>query len=103
MADVTNFKIGENIYNIKDTTARNAASTAQSTAKQAESTASTAQSTANSAKTAASTAQSTADSAKTAASTAQSTADSAKTIAIGAYPVYITTSECIEFNSKPEV
>lgn len=82
MADVTNFKIGENVYNIKDATAR---------------------STANAAQTAAEGAQSTATEAKSTASTAQTTANSAKTIALGAYPVYSSSDESIEFESKPEV
>lgn len=59
---------GEN-YDVKDTTARTAAATAQSAAE-------TAQSTADTAKTNAATAQTTADTAVTNAATAQSTADS---------------------------
>ena len=35
MADVTNFKIGENVYNIKDATARDTANTAKTTALEA--------------------------------------------------------------------
>lgn len=35
MADVTNFKIGEEVYNIKDSTARSVANSAQSAAEDA--------------------------------------------------------------------
>ena len=89
MADVTNFKIGENVYNVKDATARSTASAARTAAEGAQSTASAAQ-------TAAEGAQST-------ASAAQKTANNAKTIALGAYPVYTSADESIEFESKPEV
>ena len=71
MADVTNFTLGDQQVWVKDQTARDAASAAQSAAD-------TAQGTADAAKTAAGNAQSTADAAKTAAGTAQSTADAAQ-------------------------
>ena len=74
MPDVSIFKLGETAINVKDSTARTTAASAQSAA-------SAAQTTANQAKTAAQAAQKAADAASTAAQGAASAASAAQTAA----------------------
>lgn len=71
MPDVSVFNLNNQNINVKDTMARTAAASAQSTAEQAKTTATNAQSTASAAKTAAESAQTAAEAAQSAAKAAQ--------------------------------
>lgn len=85
--DISNLKVGNNTYGIKDTTARTNANNAQQTANSADAKAdqaiqdsATAQSTANTANTNAQNAQSTANTANTNATNANTKIDNSKII-----------------------
>ena len=98
--DISNLKIGNNIYGIKDTIARTNASNAQQTANSADAKAdqaildsATAQSTANTAKTNAQNAQSTANTANTNATNANTKIDGASIVG-----VYTSGTETLEIS-----
>ena len=107
MADVSILNLNGTNYSVKDTTARSAANSANSTAQAAQTAATTAQATAKAAQTTAESANSTANTAKNTADSANSTAQAAQTAAGNAlertYDItYAQDTETITFTKYAE-
>ena len=98
MADIANLKVGANTYSLKDTTARNTANSAQSTAESAESKADQAIADSASATQLANTANATANNALNIANTANAGQKNANTKIDGASIVgnYTDTTQTLE-------